>query len=118
MAGQLTRTDTSVAGSLAAVERYISLGFSSEKVNLGFPFYAKWFTTAAGVTCNSPIGCPTELLEYANGTDTGKSGATTFEAANYATVPSGLVTSPDGTCGTGTNYMCAEGVCCGQYGYW
>ncbi|KAK5658891.1 hypothetical protein OQA88_1705 [Cercophora sp. LCS_1] len=113
----VTTHHTSVAGSLAAIERYISLGFPPRKLNLGFPFYAKWFTTVAGAPCNSPIGCQTELLESADGTDTGKSGATTFEAANYAAAPSSLVTSPDGSCGTGTSYKCAANVCCGQYGY-
>ncbi len=45
-------------------------------MTLGFAFYAKWFKTAG--QCDQPIGCPTVLLEDANGGDTGQSGAVTF----------------------------------------
>jgi len=113
-----TTHHTSLAGSLAAINTYISRGMSAHKMNLGFAFYAKWFTTAKGTACTQPIGCPTELLEAADGTDTGKSGAMTFEASNFASVPSGLTDSPDGTCGAGSSHKCTGNACCGQYGYW
>ncbi|KAH8882332.1 glycoside hydrolase [Thozetella sp. PMI_491] len=71
-----TSHHTSVQGSLATIEKYISLGFTPSKMNLGFAFYAKFFQTQG--TCSQPIGCPTVLLEDASGTDTGKSGAVTF----------------------------------------
>ncbi|KAK1757915.1 glycoside hydrolase superfamily [Echria macrotheca] len=113
----VTNHHTSLTGSLAAVDTYISRGMSAHKMNLGFAFYAKWFTTAKGVTCDHPIGCPTEVLEAADGSDTGKSGAMTFEASSFAGVPANLVDSPDGSCGAGTNYRCPNNACCGQYGF-
>ena len=74
---------TSVKGSLQTVDTYIQRGMTPSKMNLGFAFYAKWFTTKDGVECTTPTGCPTALLEDANGGDTGLSGAVTFETANY-----------------------------------
>ncbi|KAI8626266.1 glycoside hydrolase family 18 protein [Xylariaceae sp. FL1651] len=71
-----TQHHTSVQGSLNAVERYIELGMNASKMNLGIAFYAKYFETIE--RCTEPIGCKTALLEYANGTDTYRSGATTF----------------------------------------
>lgn len=112
-----TNHHTSLHGSLNSIKTYIARGFEAHKLNLGFAFYAKYFTTAAGQQCISPVGCPTELLENPDGSDTGKSGAMTFEHANYAPVPSGLTDSPDNTCGTGTKYRCAASNCCSQYGY-
>lgn len=78
-----TRHHTGVAGSMLAVDTYIERGIDAAKMSLGFAFYAKYFTTAAGVECTAPIGCLTEVLEAADGTDTGMSGAVTFEEANY-----------------------------------
>ncbi|CBX94177.1 hypothetical protein LEMA_P123290.1 [Plenodomus lingam JN3] len=46
-------------------------------------------------------------------------GISSTRSATPSTV-SGLVTSRDGTCGTGTNYNCigyVDGECCSQYGY-
>uniref|UniRef100_A0A0D2YKN1 chitinase n=1 Tax=Fusarium oxysporum (strain Fo5176) TaxID=660025 RepID=A0A0D2YKN1_FUSOF len=64
------------------------------------------------------VGCPTELLEDDDdGSDTGKSGSMTFEAANFAERPAKLTTTPDNTCGAGTNFKCAEGSCCGGSGW-
>ncbi|KAJ6779939.1 hypothetical protein PWT90_05360 [Aphanocladium album] len=81
-----TSTDhhSSVSGSLATVETYLSRGMPAAKMNLGFAFYAKWFTTKDGATCDQATGCPTAVLEDANGGDTGKSGAVTFEKENYS----------------------------------
>lgn len=114
----ITKHHTSIQESLNAIEKYISLGFDPCKLNLGLAFYAKWFTTAPGVDCTKGLGCPTALLEAADGTDTGKSGAVTFEASNFQEVPKNLTVSPDGSCGAGTFYKCDTGVCCSQYGFW
>ena len=74
---------TSIKGSLESVDLYIERGMDASKLILGIAFYAKWFTTQAGVQCDGPIGCPTAVLESADGSDTGLSGAVTFEAANH-----------------------------------
>ncbi len=79
-----TNHHTSVAGSLATVETYLARGLPAAQMNLGFAFYAKWFTTREGATCDAPTGCPTAVLEDPNGADTGLSGAVTFEAENFA----------------------------------
>ncbi|KAK0734494.1 glycoside hydrolase superfamily [Lasiosphaeria miniovina] len=112
-----TKHHTPIQGSLETVKTYISRGMTPSKMNLGLAFYAKWFMTAKGSTCTSPVGCPTELLEAADGTDTGKSGAMTFEAANFAPVPTNLTETTDGTCGAGTYAKCKASDCCGQYGF-
>ncbi|KAK4193241.1 chitinase 1 [Podospora australis] len=113
----VTTHHTSVAGSLTSIKTYLALGFPAKKLNLGFAFYAKWFLTAEGKTCDTPTGCPTEVLEAEDGTDTGKSGAVTFEASNFAPVPVDLTESPGETCGGGTWYKCPGTLCCGQYGF-
>ncbi|KAF4970915.1 hypothetical protein FZEAL_9951 [Fusarium zealandicum] len=109
---------SSIQGAARAIDKYISLGFPACKLVVGIPFYAKWFTTKKGYTCTEPLGCPTELLEDPkDGSDTGKSGTMTFEAANFAAPPTNLTTSPDATCGTGTFFSCGDGNCCGQSGF-
>ncbi|KAK0632775.1 glycoside hydrolase superfamily [Immersiella caudata] len=110
----VTKHHTSLKGSLEAIDAYISRGFTPSKLNLGFAFYTKWFTTAPGAQCDEPIGCPTEVLEDANGADTGKAGAMTFEAANFAPVPTNLTDSPDASCGAGSYYRCPNSACCSQ----
>ncbi|KAG7403628.1 Chitinase 1 [Fusarium oxysporum f. sp. rapae] len=113
-----TTHHVSIEGAASAIKKYISLGFPASKLVVGIPFYAKWFTTKNGYTCNQPIGCPTELLEDDDdGSDTGKSGSMTFEAANFAERPAKLTTTPDNTCGAGTSFKCAEGSCCGGSGW-
>ncbi|KAJ4003678.1 hypothetical protein NW752_011098 [Fusarium irregulare] len=112
-----TTHHVSVQGAARAVDKYLSLGFPANKLVLGLPFYAKWFTTKKGYTCTQAIGCPTELLENPDGSDTGKSGSMTFEAANFAAPPTNLTTTPDATCGAGTFFKCAEGSCCGGSGW-
>ena len=90
-------------------------------MNLGFAYYAKWFTTVAdqAEVCEAnPIGCPMVPLEFANGTDDGMSGAMTFETANMAAAPTNLTTSTDGSCGFSLATKCTTGNCCGQYGFW
>ncbi|TWU71462.1 hypothetical protein ED733_002405 [Metarhizium rileyi] len=78
-----TNHHTSVEGSLQTVDNYIQRGMSPSKMNLGFAFYAKYFTTKDGVQCLEPTGCPTAVLESADGSDTHLSGAVTFEIDNY-----------------------------------
>ncbi|KAK0390035.1 hypothetical protein NLU13_3608 [Sarocladium strictum] len=74
---------TSIVDSAVSIDTYIERGIDASKLSLGIAFYAKWFTTAQGIECTSPIGCPTEMLEAADGSDTGLSGAVTFETSNY-----------------------------------
>lgn len=107
-----TSHHTSVNASLAAVDRYLALGLPPQKANLGIAFYAKYFTVAAN-NCTELIGCPVALLEDVNGTDTGLSGAMTFEASNA--VPTNLtVTEAGGSCGAATSAKCPGTQCCSQ----
>lgn len=78
-----TTHHTGVAASLDTVNTYIERGLSPSKINLGFAFYAKWFATAAGCNCTTPIGCPAAELEAPDGSDTGQSGAVTFQVSTY-----------------------------------
>ncbi|KAJ0130805.1 hypothetical protein HZ326_26099 [Fusarium oxysporum f. sp. albedinis] len=113
-----TTHHASIEGAASAIKRYISLGFPASKLAIGIPFYAKWFTTKNGYTCNQPIGCPTEPLEdELDGSDTGKSGSMTFEATNFAAPPAKLAITPDNTCGVRAGFKCAEGSCCGESGW-
>ncbi|KAL6355084.1 hypothetical protein LRP88_11561 [Fusarium phalaenopsidis] len=113
-----TTHQTSIQATLLAIDRYIDLGFPAFKLAVGFPFYAKWFTTQEGYTCEEPVGCPVELLENPeDGSDTGKSGSMTFEEANFVSPPESLMISPDQTCGAGTSFKCPDGLCCSSAGY-
>lgn len=78
-----TKHHSGIQDSLMTIATYLQRGMSADKMNLGFAFYAKWFTTADGETCDQPTGCKTAVLEAPDGTDTGLSGAVTFEAENY-----------------------------------
>ncbi|OXV10146.1 hypothetical protein Egran_02093 [Elaphomyces granulatus] len=111
---------TSIEGCLETVSNYLAIGLEPEKMNLGFAYYAKWFTTAADAvaTCTAnPIGCPMVPLENADGSDSGKSGAITFETANMAPPPANLVTASDGACGFNVKQKCGTGFCCSQSGF-
>lgn len=118
-----TKHHTDINGSLAAIEAYLERGMTASKLNLGVAFYAKYFALAANTTCTGPIGCPIALAEDAQGQDTGTSGAVTFEASSFPVEvdSSSLTTSTDGSCGTGTSFMCTGpatgGQCCSQYGW-
>ncbi|POS72437.1 glycosyl hydrolase family 18 [Diaporthe helianthi] len=118
-----TKHHTDIQGSLNAIQAYLDRGFPASKLNLGIAFYAKYFTLAANTTCTTPTGCPLELAEDAQGQDTGTSGAVTFEASSFPVEvdPATLSTTTDGSCGTGTTFMCsgpATGYpCCSQYGF-
>ncbi|KAK5988237.1 Chitinase 1-like protein [Cladobotryum mycophilum] len=81
-----TTHHTSVAASLNTVNIYLERGMTASKMNLGFAFYAKWFTTKDGVNCNTPTGCETAVLETPDGTDTGLSGAYTFDVDSWGTL--------------------------------
>ncbi|GJN66620.1 chitinase 18-11 [Purpureocillium lilacinum] len=77
----VTNHHTSVEDSKATIDTYIGLGMTPSKMNLGFAFYAKWFTTSG--QCSTPTGCQTVTLENPDGSDPGLSGATTFERENF-----------------------------------
>jgi len=116
----VTGHHSSVQGCLETINNYSAIGLKPEKMNLGFAYYAKWFTTAAdaAATCAAnPIGCPMVPLENADGSDDGKSGDMTFETANMAPPPTNLTTSTDGSCGFDAAKKCTTGNCCSQYGF-
>ncbi|EKV19001.1 Class V chitinase, putative [Penicillium digitatum] len=107
-----------VQNSLETINDYLAIGADPEKLNLGFAFYAKWFTTDPNSDCDeNPLGCHLAKLENDDGTDNGKSGALTFEASNAAAAPQNLRYSTDGTCGFGANAKCPSGQCCSASGY-
>jgi GH18 family chitinase len=117
----VTKHHTGVAGSLEAVDNYLALGFSPKKLLLGFAFYSKWFTTEANSTCGvNALGCQTVVMENADGSDNGKSGALTFEPANMVFTPprTNLSFSPDGSCGSSSAgpYICGKPYCCSGSG--
>jgi chitinase len=114
----VTKHHTPVQGSLDTINSYLDIGMPAEKANLGFAYYAKYFTTDPTSDCaTQPIGCKVVAMENADGSDNGKSGAFTFETINMAPAPSDLKTSTDGTCGTSKG-KCPDGQCCSQYGNW
>ncbi|KAF4628858.1 hypothetical protein G7Y89_g9298 [Cudoniella acicularis] len=95
----ITKHHTSVEGSLATISHYLYvLSLPPQKANLGFEFYAKYFTTNPAYPCQTGLNCTTVLLENKDGSDTGKSGAIAFEKANYAAPPANLTESSNGTC--------------------
>lgn len=111
-----TAHHTSVQGTTTAIENYIAIGASVDKINLGFAFYAKFFTTA-GDCSSTPLGCVIAAAEDpVTGQDMLTSGAWTFESAHMnAYEPSLIKASYDGTCGPEKMTKCATG-CCSQYG--
>ncbi|KAF2181254.1 carbohydrate-binding module family 18 protein [Zopfia rhizophila CBS 207.26] len=114
----VTKHHTPIIGSGEAIQNYLDIGAPSQKINLGFAYYAKWFTTATDCG-NQPFDCAVAVLENPNdGSDTGRSGAWTFEKVHMEPVPkaSEIAVSMDGTCGAQKKTKCATG-CCGQYGY-
>jgi chitinase len=111
-----TNHHTSATGAAETIERYLKIGAPGNKINLGFAFYAKYFTTA-GDCSKTPIGCPIVLAEDpVTGADTLTSGAWTFEKQHMQPIEaSRLVPSTDGTCGADKMTKCTSG-CCSQYG--
>ena len=115
----VTAHHTSVEGSLDTIQAYLDLGLEPEKVNLGFAYYAKWFTTDPNSDCKEhPLGCKVVQLENDDGSDNGKSGAFTFEKGVMDPPPADLKTSYNGKCGYSEGAKCPEGSCCSAYGNW
>ncbi|KAJ5885066.1 hypothetical protein N7495_009576 [Penicillium taxi] len=113
----VTNHHTGVQGSLDLIQEYIDIGCDPAKLNLGFAFYAKWFTTDPNSNCaTNPIGCQVVKLENDDGSDNGKSGALTFEASSVAPAPANLAVSTNGRCGYSEGTKCPAGSCCSQYG--
>ncbi|KAH8725449.1 glycoside hydrolase superfamily [Phaeosphaeriaceae sp. PMI808] len=112
----ITRHHTSVAGSVETVENYLAIGAPPQKINLGFAYYAKYFTTQ-GDCSSKPLGCPIVPAEDPiTGKDLLTSGAWTYETFHMKPVDtSSLTPSMDGTCGPEKNTKCT-GSCCSQYG--
>lgn len=114
----VTMHASSVQGSLDTINEYLAIGADPAKLNLGFAYYAKWFTTDPNSDCDThPLGCKVVKLENDDGSDNYKSGALTFETSNMATPPANLKTSTDGTCGLSAG-KCPDGQCCSAYGNW
>lgn len=115
----VTMHHTSVVDSHTTLKAYAAIGLESSKMNLGFAFYAKWFTTDPTADCKTnPIGCKAAVMENADGSDNGKSGALTFEKSTMSAAPGNLKMSTDGTCGFDKGTKCPSGQCCSQYGNW
>ncbi|UPX10574.1 Chitinase [Ascochyta rabiei] len=112
----VTQHHTSVAGSEDTIKNYLDIGAPASKINLGFAYYAKYFTTAGDCSA-SPLDCPIVPAEDpVTGKDLLTSGAWTFEKQHMAPVDaSSLTVSYDGTCGPDKGTKCASG-CCSQYG--
>jgi chitinase len=111
---KVTAHHSSVKDCTASIKDYTSIGCPAEKLNLGFAYYAKYFTTA-GDCGSKPLGCPIVDAEKADGSDALTSGAFTFEKANMASPNNAtMAISSDGTCGPDKG-KCPSG-CCSQYG--
>ncbi|KAI0466243.1 glycoside hydrolase family 18 protein [Xylaria cf. heliscus] len=71
----VTKHHTGVQLSLEAVDAYVANGAPADKINLGFAFYTKYFRTEGKSCAESPIGCPTGMMEDPEtGADLGKTG--------------------------------------------
>jgi len=87
-----TKHASSIEDAKTSIQNYLDIGLPSEKANLGFPFYAKWFKTAKD--CGSQaLGCPVVPLENAQGEDTGNSGSLTYEATPVDPTPQDVAAS-------------------------
>lgn len=115
----VTKHHADVAGTLKVVDKYLSLKLPPEKINVGFAYYAKFFTTAEDADCDKhPLGCGMVKLEEDDGTDNGKSGTLTFELKTMGEPPKDLKVSEDGSCGATKKTKCPESSCCSSSGYW
>ncbi|KAI0400109.1 glycoside hydrolase family 18 protein [Xylaria palmicola] len=71
----VTKHHTGVQLSLDAVNAYMARGVPAHAINLGFAFYAKYFRCEGASCVETPIGCPTGLMEDPEtGADLGKTG--------------------------------------------
>lgn len=120
----LTGHHASVKGVNDTIKAYLDMGIPAEKLNLGFPFYAKWFTASENCTAigKVPTNCHLEAGEKANGTDAGTSGVMTFETSNLATAPAlasmTIDTTGQGRCGYEADSFCNDGNCCSSNMFW
>ncbi|RYP32887.1 hypothetical protein DL767_004977 [Monosporascus sp. MG133] len=106
----------SLAGANDSITDYVGkLGLDPRKINLGFPFYAKFFELEKE-DCSGPLGCKLVAAENANGSDAFTSDTVTFEAHNYLREPAKIVAF-DGLCGPSNGLHCAVGHCCSRWGY-
>ncbi|KAJ0104232.1 hypothetical protein J7T55_001719 [Diaporthe amygdali] len=114
-----TQHHASVTGCKQSMSVYIKNGIPAAKLNVGFPFYAKWFTLQADAKCENPIGCSVEGFENADGSDNGLSGIFTFENFNLGRPPSSVSTSINGRCGSvdGIHLKCPDANCCSSSMY-
>lgn len=74
----VTKHHTSVKGSRAALEAYMSRGAAPNQLNFGLAFYVKWFRTDKEdcAKADAPSGCKTLPLEDPDtGADLGNAGA-------------------------------------------
>ncbi|KAI4953282.1 hypothetical protein J4E86_006823 [Alternaria arbusti] len=107
---------SSVTDAENSIKDYLAMGAPPSKLNLGFAYYAKYFTTQGNCSA-SPLNCPIALAEDARGKDTLTSGAWTFERSRMRPVDaSSLTVSRDGTCGPEKGTKCEIG-CCSQHGH-
>ncbi|EGC49457.1 extracellular chitinase [Histoplasma capsulatum var. duboisii H88] len=115
----VTAHHTSVKGCLGTVQNYLDVKLPPEKINLGFAFYAKYFTLDPKANCTSekPVGCPIVHGEFENGTDAGTSGSVTFEVAQISPPRAPVGVSPNATCGPLNEFRCEDGFCCSSAGY-
>ncbi|KAL2108473.1 hypothetical protein VUR80DRAFT_3750 [Thermomyces stellatus] len=75
----VTNHQSGIALSRTAIEAYMARGATPDKLNLGLPFFVKWFLTEPCPNPENAIGCPMPLLEDPQtGSDLGKSGAFSF----------------------------------------
>lgn len=84
----VTKHHTGLELSLDAIDAYAENGVPSEKMNLGFAFYVKWFHTDPDGGCDAnPIGCKTMLMEDpTTGADLGHAGGFSWHDAVPADV--------------------------------
>ncbi|KAI1823298.1 glycoside hydrolase family 18 protein [Xylaria intraflava] len=71
----VTKHHTGIQLSLDAINAYMANGAPADQINLGFAFYTKYFRVEGKSCAQSPIGCPTGLMEDPEtGADLGKTG--------------------------------------------
>jgi chitinase len=114
----VTGHHTSVNGTKASIQAYLDIGCDAQKLNLGYAFYAKYFTTS-GDCSSQPLGCAIVAAEDpTTGKDTMTSGAWTFEKAHMQPFDESAITpATDGKCGPDSMTKCPAGNCCSVDGW-
>lgn len=100
---------TGVDGSKAAIQRYMDRGAPARKINLGLPYYLKWYLTQSDCDPKHPLGCPTLLMEDPDtGADLGRTGAFSWHDETPSEVVDSFARAQ------------SEGIydVDGSYGYW